>query len=276
VGVRLTLAFAAALLAAGAAAGQPGALVAIGGGARPPAVLDTFVALAGRDSARVVVIPWASVEPDSAGATLARELRRAGAARVDVALGARNPRTSALLEGATGIFIAGGDQSRLMRILSGTPAEASIRRRHAAGVVVGGTSAGAAAMSGVMITGDDNVGHDGEPWSVIRAGRVVTTRGLGLVPWGVLDQHFTARRRHNRLLSVILGRPELLGVGIDEDTAVIIAPDGSFGVLGEGVVSVYDARRVIVKTDGDGDYSAVDVRLHLLTEGLRFDPDEGR
>jgi cyanophycinase len=275
VSVRLPLALAAVLLVAGPASGQPGALVAIGGGGRPAAVLDTFVALAGRDGARIVVIPWASIEPDSAGAVLARELRAAGAARVDVVPAPDDPRTTALLAATTGIFIAGGDQSRLMRLLGGTRAEASIRRRHAAGVVVGGTSAGAAVMSGVMITGDDTVRSDREPWSVIRAGRVVTTAGLGLVQWAVLDQHFTARRRHNRLLSVVLGRPELLGVGIDEDTAIVVGPDGSFGVLGEGVVSVYDARGVTVTTDQDGDYAASDVRLHVLTSGLRFDPEEG-
>jgi len=177
-----------------------------------------------------------------------------------------------LLRGATGVFLAGGDQVRLMRALRGTPLLAELRRRHADGVVVGGTSAGAAVMGALMITGDD-AGASGAPWSTIRAGRVVVVDGLSLLAGAVVDQHFTARRRHNRLLSVVLEHPTLVGVGIDEETAVVVGADGRLGVVGDGVVSIYDARRARdVAPDSDGDLAGYGVRLHLLTAGRWFDP----
>ena len=265
--------FALTLVAAAPALAQPGALVVIGGGGRAPAVLDTFVALAGRGAARIVVVPWASAEPDSAGAILARELRAGGAGRVDVAPAPDHPLALTALRRATGIFLAGGDQARLMDSLRSTVFLAELRRRHAVGIVLGGTSAGAAVMSAVMITGDELDDHGGEPWSTIRARAVDTDAGLGLIDFAIVDQHFTARRRHNRLLSVVLERPALLGIGIDEATAIVVAPDRSFGVVGDGVVVVYDARSASeVATDPDGDFAAEGVTLHLLTAGRRFDP----
>lgn len=255
-----------------------GPLVVIGGGARTAAVMDTLLALAGGAHARIVVVPHASAEPDSAGTRLAAELRQRGAADVRVALGPPDG-ARGLLDGATAVFFAGGDQNRLAAALAGTAFLAEIRRLHAAGTVLAGTSAGAAVMSAVMITGDPlgDVRDRENPWDAVRAGRVATAPGFAFVTWGIVDQHFLARSRHNRLLSLVLETPALLGVGVDEATAVVVAADGTFGVVGDGAVLVYDAREAAgITTDADGDFAVEGVRLHLLVAGQRFDPAAGR
>jgi cyanophycinase len=151
----------------------------IGGGERTPAVLDTFVALAGRGAAHIVVVPWASAEPDNAGAILARELRAAGAGSVAIATASNKPRALTELRRATGVLLAGGDQARLMDSLRSTVYLAELRRRHADGIVLGGTSAGAAVMSTVMITGDELDDDGATPG--LRSGRERSTRTPG---WG--------------------------------------------------------------------------------------------
>jgi len=119
-----------------------------------------------------------------------------------------------------------------------------------------------------MITGDGD-------FTVITADNVELWPGLGLFRGVIVDQHFVARRRHNRLISVVLEHPELLGVGIDEDTAVWVRPDGSLKVLGEGWVVVYDATTAEVhrrSRDANGDDLGVHgMTMHVLLPGDVFD-----
>ncbi len=120
---------------------------------------------------------------------------------------------------ATGIWFSGGDQSKLTKAYAGTKVSEAIKKRYADGAVVGGTSAGAAIMSDVMITG----GTD----------EATTAEGFGLLPGTVVDQHFTQRKREKRLAGVIAKHPKALGIGIDESTAVVVS-GGVAKVLGEG------------------------------------------
>ncbi len=173
-----------------------------------------------------------------------------------------------ILEEAGGIFFTGGDQLRITSVLGGTPYEDALRRAHLRGAAIGGTSAGASAMSATMLVG----GADEES---ARRGTVRMCPGLGLLRDAVVDQHFAQRGRINRLLAALAQNPGTLGIGIDEDTAVLVRPDEEMEILGSGTVTVLDARGAYV---GDASEAAVDVPLRLgpvalwaLPQGSRFD-----
>ena len=100
--------------------------------------------------------------------------------------------------------------------------------------------------------------------------------GLGFLHGAIVDQHFIKRERHNRLLSAVLERPGLVGVGIDESTAIEVSPDGRWHVLGESDVIVYDARHARVTAPGAPLLGATDIRVHLLPSGSVYDPASGR
>ena len=277
--------------AAAPRAAAPGPLFIVGGGRQPPALVEAFVRLAGgAGRARIVVLAMASSEGQAGGAEKARDLAALGARATSVWLTraqAEGDSAARLLDSATGIWFGGGDQGRLMAVLRGTPVAAAIARRRAAGAVVGGTSAGAAVMSAVMLTGDFRpaaaapgvpvdtgalAGDNG--LTTIARDRVVVADGFGLLPDAVVDQHFLARRRHNRLVSVVLERAPHLGVGIDEGTALVVGPDGRWRVEGASAVVVYDARRATVTTAG-APLGASGVTMHVLTAGSTFDPRTG-
>jgi cyanophycinase len=120
-----------------------------------------------------------------------------------------------------------------------------------------------------MITGDGD-------FTIIAADNVELWGGLGLFEGVVVDQHFVARSRHNRLMSVVLEHPELIGVGVDEATAVWVRPNGTFEVLGEGWVVIYDARGAeVTRRDGPNgrtDLGVHSMTTHILLPGEVFDP----
>jgi cyanophycinase len=223
-------------------------LVIIGGGDRPPEALARFVAWAGGPSARILVLPWASAEPrESCEAILAElaphapgeaacgphaELDRKGKAAPLDAKG-----TSAALEGlarASGVFFTGGDQARIMDVLSDPELLAAVKARFAAGVVIGGTSAGAAVMSARMITGEGD-------FTVIDGDKVEVRPGLGILEGVIVDQHFVKRQRENRLFGLVLEHPGERGVGIDEETALLVRSGRYAEVVGKGPVMLVDA-----------------------------------
>ncbi len=263
------------LLWAVAPASAQGTVVAIGGGSRPPEVVATIVALGGGSDGRLVIVPYASGDPEDVGRAQADEFAAAGFGHVAVALGPPDAdSTLAVLDGATAVFFSGGDQNRLVRALRGTRALDAVRAAWARGGVVAGTSAGAAVMSAVMITGSEHVNPDSAaaPFSTVEPDNVATDEGFGFVTGAVIDQHFAARRRQNRLLSLVLERPDLLGIGVDEETAVVVAADGSLRVVGNRSVQVFDAREALVETRGRG-FSAAGIRLHVLAAGDGFTAD---
>jgi cyanophycinase len=162
------------------------------------------------------------------------------------------------------IWMPGGDQNRLMRTLAATGVPDAIRERYRAGATVGGTSAGAAVLSHVMITGQADLER-------VRQGATHTADGLGLWPNAIVDQHFVRRQRFIRLLSAVIDRPQLVGVGIDESTAVIVQ-GSKMEVVGAGQVLVIDGRSASIPVGKAGDLSSANgIRLHLLTNGMTFD-----
>ena len=292
--------FAAALIAvvgAGACAphavtvGQPaaspvkGSLLIVGGGPIPREVNQRFVDLAGgKGKALIVVFPMATAVADG-GPAKAEELRSLGARAFVVNVSRATADADSIvsrLDSATGIWFVGGDQNRITAAIAGTRTAAAIRARFAAGAVVGGTSAGAAVMSETMITGDERrlggrrpPSDSSQAFMTIDRDNIVTTPGLGLISGAIVDQHFVRRRRHNRLLSLVLESPTTVGVGVDESTALIVRPDGMWEIIGESVAVIYDARRGKITPAGTV-LGASDLRMHVLPTGSRYDPKSGR
>ncbi len=190
-----------------------GTLFIVGGGPQPAALVREFVTLAGgAGKARVVVFAMASASGRTSGEEKAQQLRSLGAQAVNVWVdrsGADAESVVQQVQGATGIWFGGGDQSRLTAALAGSRTAAAIAERYRAGAVVGGTSAGAAVMSAVMITGDERRRGGVRPDSTLSLGtiardNIVTADGFGLIDNAVVDQHFLRRRRNNRLISLVL------------------------------------------------------------------------
>ena len=264
----------------------PGALFIVGGGRQPAPLLHRFIELAGGpDRARIAVIPLASAEPAESGRGKVDHLAEYGGTGfvlMTTAAEAHDPAVLAALDSATAVWFTGGVQSRITDALAGTPLLERLRERHAAGLPMGGTSAGAAIMSPRMITGDqydaegDSIGYFGDEFPVIARGRIHTIPGLGFLPAVIVDQHFVRRERHNRLMSVVLEHPDHIGVGIDESTALEVRPDGSWLIHGESVAVVYDARTATVRPAGGSPLGAVGLTVHILPSGSRYDPGTGR
>jgi cyanophycinase len=170
-------------------------------------------------------------------------------------------------DGATGVFFTGGDQLRITSQLGDTPIEEKVREIHVAGGVIAGTSAGASAMSDTMLV-------KGSSRETHRIGDLHLAPGLGLVRDVIIDQHFAERGRIGRLLGAVAQNPRELGLGIDEDTAIVLRDD-QFEVIGSGGVYVVDGggvtRSNIAEGRTDETLAIFDVRLHLLAHGYRFD-----
>lgn len=168
--------------------------------------------------------------------------------------------------GATGVFFAGGDQSRIASIVKGTRADSLLHSRVAAGeLTLGGSSAGAAMMSSTMIVGgDDDAG--------VRTSSVSTGPGMEFLSGLLIDMHFAERGRIDRLLTAVAMYPQELGLGIDEDTAIVVE-GGRFEVVGTGSVTVIDAggaAMIRVPSNGGGLIALSGVRVHVLPAGYAF------
>jgi len=173
----------------------------------------------------------------------------------------------ATLDGATGVFFSGGDQLRITSQIGDTPLERRIRDLHRAGGVIAGTSAGASVMSETMLV----KGASAESY---RIGELHMAPGLGLVKDVIIDQHFAERGRYGRLLGAVAHNPRLLGIGIDEDTAIVIA-DNAFKVIGSGAAYVVDGEASthsnIAEARADRALSMFGVTMHVLSSGDCFD-----
>ena len=264
------------------AAGPKGHLLIIGGGERTAAIMKRFLDLAaGFGKGKVVVFTMATGVPEEVRQETLAEYKGLGVE--DVAIyhltreEATKPDAAKILDGAGGVFFTGGDQSRLTAVLLDTPILARLHEMYEQGCVIGGTSAGAAVMSEVMITGDEKrTKNEDELWQTVEADNVVRVRGFGFVKNVIVDQHFLVRRRQNRLISLVLENPALLGAGIDESTAILVRPDGKWEILGESQVYVVDARKAVVTKASSNKLGAHGLALHLLLPGDVFDPVKGR
>jgi cyanophycinase len=252
-----------------------GHLVIIGGGedrTRDKTILARFVELAGGAHAKIVVITAASAAPEERWCEYDRAFGELGVRqRVPLHLQGRHDANDEqhirpILD-ADGIFMTGGDQKRLLALIGGTLLDTEMHNAlKTRGACIGGTSAGASAMSGHMLA----QGHsDLQP----EKGAVSLGAGLGFLHKVVIDQHFSERRRLARLLSVVAANPYLQGIGIDEDTALVVERGVGIEVLGEGAVTIVDGRHMASNIAEVGDHMTpemIDVRLHLLPAGTKY------
>lgn len=257
-----------------------GHLVVIGGAEdrlQDRVILRRFVDLCGGPAARIVVFTAASGDPEAAWHGYEPVFRELGAQHCQpldmrTPQEANDPERVSRLLGADGIFITGGDQRRLMEVLwESEVARAMHTAFHLRGCCIGGTSAGAAALSRQMLA-------VGETPRLPEKDAATLDLGLGFVSSAIIDQHFSERRRLGRLLSALAQRPDMLGIGIDEDTALVIERGHSVEVIGRGAVTLIDGRQMRSNFE-DVDTSArlemLGVRLHLLPAGHRYDVAPG-
>lgn len=252
-----------------------GQLVIIGGAEDKEGdciILREFVRRAGGVNARIVVMTVATSLPEEVGRTYTEVFGRLGVDDVQIVDTANredgsDPRALEAVEQSTGVFFTGGDQSRITSQLKDTPLDLAIHRRYAEGIVVAGTSAGAAMMPDVMIV-------EGESETNPRLEAVEMGPGMGFLPGVVIDQHFLQRGRLGRLLSAVTQQPVVLGFGIDENTAVAVS-NNQFEVIGEGAVTVVDLTELTHTNLGqilkDEDLAICGAKLHILPHGYRFD-----
>lgn len=235
-------------------------------------VLERFVREAGGKSARIAILPTASAVPEECAAFYEKVFAEIGAesARhvpIVTRADADTPTHADAIAHCTGVFMTGGDQSRLVEVLAGTASLRALRDRLSEGGVLAGTSAGASAFSATMIVG-------GETGMQVRRDGVRLAPGLGIITRLIIDQHFSQRERLGRLLAATALEPDRLGVGIDEDTAIVYYGDGKLEVIGSGQVFVLDASKAASRgldQPGEGVVSLSGVVLHVLAPGDRFD-----
>lgn len=252
-----------------------GQLVIIGGAEDKEGdcqILREFVRRAGGTKAKIVIMTAATELPREVGENYIRVFERLGAEDVRIIdtesrEDAKSSTALEAIEKATGVFFTGGDQARITSILKDTEIDAAIRKRFSEGLVVGGTSAGAAVMPDVMIV-------EGDSETNPRMETVDMGPGMGFLPGVVIDQHFSQRGRLGRLISALAQQPAVLGFGIDENTAMVVTND-QFEVIGEGAVTIVDESSA---THSNADDILKDealaicgARLHILPRGYKFD-----
>jgi cyanophycinase len=251
-----------------------GTLVIIGGAEdkqNDREILREFVRLAGGKHARIVVITVATELPVEVGSTYIQVFTELGVEDVrvlDVSNREAANMSSAVktIEEATGVFFTGGDQIRITTLLGGTRIDAALHKGLEKGMVLAGTSAGASMMSSTMIV-------EGTAETNPKIGIVDMAPGMEFIRGIVIDQHFAQRGRLGRLLSAVAQYPHHLGLGIDENTAVVV--EGlSFRVIGAGAVSVVDAGSLLYTNlpglRKNDDLALCGVKLHILPAGHRF------
>jgi cyanophycinase len=234
-------------------------------------ILSRFVELAGGASARIVVITAASKIADEMWEIYDKAFGDLGVTQrahlpLESRADANDEEKVRMVAEADGIFMTGGDQKRLLAIIGGTALDAEMHTAlKVRGACIGGTSAGASAMSGHMLA-------QGKTDLLPEKGAVSLGAGLGFLHRVVIDQHFSERQRLSRLLSVVAQNPYLQGIGIDEDTALVVERGRGIEVLGEGSVTIVDGRTMDTNMADIRERDTpelIDVRLHLLPAGSR-------
>jgi cyanophycinase len=204
-------------------------------------ILTQFVKICGGNNANILIIPSASSIPYDVAEEYqyifaALGVRQVQSLHINSCHDANNPDNLKMLDNVTGIFISGGDQLKLISLIGDSLLSTAIHQRFLEGTHIAGTSAGASIMSREMIAFGRDIFHPAE--------RIIQmSMGLGLSNALIIDQHFSQRKRLERLKAAVELNPGLTGIGIDEDTALIISPDGSWKVIGAGTVSVVDSHR---------------------------------
>lgn len=251
-----------------------GKLFIIGGGSRSDALKDIMISESSLASGGyAIVLPMSSSNQDTAAYYGILQFSERDYPASAFTFGAGDQVTPARLDSlrnAALIYIPGGVQSRFMDVINKHPEiERAVRDAYQNGALVAGTSAGAAIMSKIMITGDQKKYPEYTPtYYHLEKDNMITEEGMGLLTGAIIDQHFVKRGRNNRLLTAVMEYPDHIGIGIDESTAIVV--DGNkIKVVGESQVLVYknNSGRAITK---EGKLGARNISLDIYLPGETF------
>jgi cyanophycinase len=252
-----------------------GSLIIIGGAEDKEnkcEILKKVVELSGNDNSKIVVMTTATEHPKEVGSLYRKIFKKLGVNDTNIVnISSRNDALNQeyieLIEKATCIFFTGGDQLRITSLLGGTGVYKALKSAHLKGTLLVGTSAGASAMSSNMIvTGTDD---DAPKYCTLKM-----APGLGILEEVIIDQHFAQRGRMGRLLIAVAQNPHMLGVGIDEDTAIVVNGD-TFKTIGSQSVTVVDGMNIshtnVSELAPEEPIALTDIKLHILPGGYGFD-----
>ncbi|MHB1392933.1 MAG: cyanophycinase [Clostridia bacterium] len=254
---------------------ERGSLVIIGGAEdkrADKAILKEVIKLAGGESSSIALITTATKSPEEVGLEYKKLFGELGARSVVSIIitsreSANNIEGLKILDDATCIFFVGGDQLRISSILGGTEVHKKIKKLYEEGRIIAGTSAGASMMSEIMVV-------EGKDEEAPRKCTLKMAPGMDLLAGVIIDQHFNQRGRIGRMLAAVAQNPNVLGIGIDEDTAMIVNKDLEFVVEGSGVVTVVDGRDIsytnISEQHPDDPLAITNVKIHVLPKGYGF------
>jgi cyanophycinase len=251
-----------------------GKLCIIGGGSRPDVMVDRIINEARlNDGGYGIILPMSSEDPDSSVWYANQQFVTRGINSV-YGVNFRKGQTYSApkldsIRNARLIYITGGDQVRFMGVVQGTEIEKAIHDAYSKGALIAGTSAGAAVMSKIMITGNELKHPDyTSTFRTMEADNLETKPGLGFIQNAVIDQHFVRRSRYNRLISAVIEYPDVKGIGIDEATAILVSGNTA-EVLGDSQVIVFEnpKRSKVVK---DGKLSAKGINMNIYLSGETF------
>lgn len=251
-----------------------GKLFIIGGGDKPQEMLKRIIDESGiSNGGYAVILPMSSTQPVASALDAQALFNEAGLQNIFPVYctveDANSPAKIDSIRNAKLIYMTGGDQAIFMDIVSGSGVEKAIHEAFDNGALIAGTSAGAALMSKIMITGNQLKFPDYTPtFSVIEEDNIETRQGLGLIPEVIIDQHFLIRSRHNRLITAILQFPGTKGIGIDESTAILVSGHRA-EVIGLSQVLVYTPSNRKVKNH-NGKLGAENIRLDIYMPGESF------
>jgi cyanophycinase len=235
-------------------------------------ILKAFVTLSGEAASRLTILTTATEKPLESGNQYKSVFTKLGATEVNILNiqsrdEANMEKYIRLIAESSGIFFTGGDQLRISSILGGTKVYSALHEAYKSGAAIAGTSAGASAMSRTMIV-------EGNDYDTAKKCTLKMAPGLGLLEEALVDQHFHQRGRIGRLLCGVAENPSILGIGIDEDTAIRVFPDGHFEVIGTNSVTVVDGNNIkssnVSELNPDENLAIANITLHVLPAGYGF------
>jgi len=255
---------------------ERGTLVLIGGNESKTdemGPLKKFLDISGGKKAKIAIIPTASRNPIPDGEEYVKAFEDFGVSEailVDVSTRdkANNPKNRKIIEDSTGVYFMGGSQLRISSILGGTITFYSIVDHYNNGGTVGGTSAGSSAMSSTMIK--SGRGDEGFIKGYLHFGP-----GLGFLPNIIIDTHFTKRARMGRLIHAVTENPGMIGVGIDENTGIVITSNGILTVYGEKTATIVDGHLIkdsnVYDAEEGETISVSPIKIHIISEKHSYD-----
>lgn len=225
------------------------------------------------DKEKLTILTTATESPEEVGAIYQEVFSRIGISNIEILNinsrdDANNKEMCDVIKSSKCVFLTGGDQLRITSILGGTTAHNELKGLYISGGLIMGTSAGASAMSSTMVV----QGNDNEP---AKKCTLKMAPGLGLFNDTIIDQHFDQRGRFGRLLCGVAENPDVLGIGIDEDTAIKVYPDSHFEVIGSNAVTIIDGHTIkssnVSELKPNELLAIIGVTLHTLPQGYGFD-----